>query len=139
MKNPIFEGGCLCGAVRFRIEAAATDAAHCHCQTCRRAHAAAFVTWATFPAKSVRFTSGTPSRYRSSERVVRTFCGRCGTPLSYQRDDLPDELDVSVCSFDEPDRVPPTSHIWISHRVSWLALGDDLPQYPKTRPEAQAN
>ena len=42
------EGGCLCGAVRYRAFWPAYGITHCHCQTCRRASGAPFVTWAGF-------------------------------------------------------------------------------------------
>ena len=51
-------GKCHCGAVRFTAEFPTRFVAHCHCESCRRAHGAAFVTWVGFPAQQVRITEG---------------------------------------------------------------------------------
>ena len=45
----MYEGACLCGGVRFELTPPSRFCAHCLCQNCRRAHGAAFVTWAGFP------------------------------------------------------------------------------------------
>ena len=42
-------GGCLCGAVRYRIDAAPVEALYCHRRMCRQAHGAALVAWLTVP------------------------------------------------------------------------------------------
>jgi hypothetical protein len=54
--NRSIEGGCLCGAVRYRAWGNAYGITHCHCQTCRRASGAPFVTWAGFDADKFTFT-----------------------------------------------------------------------------------
>ena len=79
MSETEYEGGCLCGAVRFRAAGPASNATLCHCTSCRRAAGAPVVAWLTFAAPRFAFTRGDPVRYRSSPLVVRSFCGRCGT------------------------------------------------------------
>src|SRR5207249_4523371 len=54
-------GGCFCGAIRYRVNDAPRDVAHCHCGICRRTTGAPFVTWATFPAAAFVFTAGVPA------------------------------------------------------------------------------
>ncbi len=44
--NPVYEGGCLCGTIRYRIAGPIAWAAHCHCAMCRRASGAVALTWA---------------------------------------------------------------------------------------------
>lgn len=84
--------------------------------------------------------SGSPRSFRSSPHVVRTFCGTCGTPLTYQRDDSPDTIDVTTATLDHPDRYPPAREIWIDHRIPWETLNPALRHYPKTsgEPDGQA-
>ena len=94
------EGGCLCGSVRYRAWGKAYGITHCHCRTCRRASGAPFVTWAGFDEDKFTFTDGEPARYASSAHVVRTFCARCGTALTYRRSDLPDSIDVTLGSME---------------------------------------
>jgi len=133
MSDPI-EGGCLCGAVRFRASRMLALPTFCHCRTCRRASGAPLVAWITVARDGFSFTKGAPRAYRSSERVVRTFCGGCGTPLSYENEAYPDVVDLTTISLDAPERFPPRDHVWTRHAVPWLRLGDDLPCHPEFRP-----
>jgi hypothetical protein len=55
------EGGCLCGAVRYRIEALPTDIAYCHCRMCQKASGAPAMAWATVPASAFAWTRGRPT------------------------------------------------------------------------------
>ena len=75
------DGGCFCGAVRYRISGAPLDVGHCHCTICRRTTGAPFVTWATVPQAVFAFTAGTPAELRSTPAARRTFCAACGTAL----------------------------------------------------------
>jgi hypothetical protein len=128
------EGGCLCGAVRYRVEGgAASDPTLCHCQSCRRAAGAPAVAWVTFPLAGFTIVAGEPVSYRSSPPVVRTFCGRCGTPLTYTHEKLPDVIDVTTCSLDDPEAFPPRDQVWTSHRIGWMETAADLPQFPRRR------
>jgi hypothetical protein len=127
------DGGCLCGAIRYQASGAAYGITHCHCRTCRRASGAPFVTWAGFDADKFEFTQGQPATYGSSKNVVRTFCSRCGTALTYQRLDLPDSIDVTLGSMDDPEKIKPEDHTWTGSRISWIVLGDHLPTYRRER------
>ena len=127
------EGGCLCGAVRYRASGNAYGITHCHCRTCRRASGAPLVTWAGFDSDKFNFTQGQPVSYASSQNVVRTFCGRCGTALTYRRLDLPDSVDLTLGSMDDPEQLNPQDHTWTESKLSWIRFGDDLPAYPKER------
>jgi hypothetical protein len=127
------EGGCLCGAVRYRASGKAYGITHCHCRSCRRASGAPFVTWAGFDADKFSFTQGQPTSHASSSNVFRTFCNRCGTPLTYRRLDLPGSIDVTLGSMDDPEALKPEDHTWTESRLSWVALCDHLPTYSRER------
>lgn len=127
------EGGCLCGAVRYRAYGEAYGITHCHCRTCRRASGAAFVTWAGFDTDKFTFIHGKPASYASSANVVRTFCGECGTALTYQRADLLGSIDVTLGSMDDPEALRPQDHTWTESQLSWISLGDGLPKYARER------
>jgi hypothetical protein len=127
------EGGCLCGAVRYRAYRPAYGITHCHCKTCRRGSGAPFVTWASFDRDKFTFTKREPAAYASSPNVTRTFCGQCGTTLTYQRADLPGSIDVTLGSMDEPEMLTPEDHTWTENRLSWFASNDGLPAYDRER------
>jgi hypothetical protein len=127
--NGGYGGGCLCGAIRFALEAEPMYACHCHCQSCQKAAGAPFVTWATFSNRGLACTAGAIAKYRSSPGVTRGFCAGCGTSLTYSHADRPGEIDVTVASLDEPGRISPLAHIWLEDKAPWLVIGDELPQF----------
>lgn len=127
------EGGCVCGAVRYAAEGAPTNTMVCHCRTCRRAAGAPVVAWVTFPVERFRFVKGAPEAFHSTPPVTRTFCGQCGTPLTYRHADSPASVDVTTCTLDAPEAFPPTHHSWLSHTLSWLRFGDGLPTFHEWR------
>ena len=133
MNMEAIEGGCLCGAVRYRAFGPAYGITHCHCKTCRRASGAPFVTWAGFAIDKITFIKGEVATYASSPDVTRTFCGKCGTALTYQRADMPGSIDVTLGSMDEPETLTPEDHTWTESRLSWIVLDDQLPKYPRER------
>jgi hypothetical protein len=125
----LLEGGCLCGAVRYRIDAAPSGAGICHCATCRRAAGAQSVAWATVPAAAFAWTAGEPATHTSSPGVVRRHCAVCGTSLTYQNE--PSSLDVTLASLDDPEAVRPTNEIWLAHRLSWEPIDPARRGYPE--------
>ena len=78
-------------------------------------------------------TAGEPTGFASSQGLMRTFCGRCGTSLTLADDRFPGEIYVSVASFDDVEKFSPEFHIWRSHRISWLETSDGLPRYVQFR------
>lgn len=130
--EPSWEGGCLCGATRFRASGSASSLCFCHCRSCRLASGAPFVPWGTFPRSGFEITSGKLTPYASSERVSRGFCSTCGTTLTYEHGTRPGEIDVALAALDDPT-LRPECHIWVSHKLPWVELGDGLPRYPEWR------
>ena len=133
MSDQVWEGGCLCGAVRFRARGAPTNATLCHCQSCRRASGAPFVAWVSFPRAGFGLIRGEPARFRSSPPVERSFCARCGTPLTYAHDAEPESLDVVTVSLDRAGELAPRDHTWTSHALPWVRALDVLPRHPERR------
>jgi len=128
----INEGGCLCSAIRFRISGEPAFSSVCHCATCRRASGAPTVAWLTFDRGQVEILSGTPRVYRSSQGVVRQFCGTCGSQLSYESVSSPTSIDITTASMDNPNRFPPTLEVWLEHRVSWELSNETRTLYPRS-------
>jgi hypothetical protein len=128
-----YEGGCYCGSVRYRIDGSPYDETTCHCSICRRTTGAPFVSWFTVSERDFSVTAGAPTRFSSSEHGTRSFCTRCGTQLTFQSSRAPGQLDVTTCSLDDPERVPPRDHTRTSSQLSWIELADGLPWFPEAR------
>jgi hypothetical protein len=127
------EGGCLCGAVRYRVQGEPRASGICHCRTCRRAASAPTLPFAGFAVSDFAITRGEPVEFRSSPHVIRTFCGRCGSPLTYHDELRPDAMDIMTCSLDDPDALPPSFSVWVSDKLAWDTPAGDLPAYDKGR------
>lgn len=125
-----FEGGCLCGAVRYRVRAAPVLRLNCHCTLCRRAAAAPYVPWVTVAAADFAFTRGEPAAYFSSEHGRRRFCAACGTPLLFTDTHRPEWVDVTTCSADDPEPLAPRGHVWAGSKLGWVEISDGYPRYP---------
>ena len=125
------EGGCLCTAVRYRVVGAPLHSVICHCESCRKASAAPSVAWLTFGVGGFQLLRGVPRSFRSSAGVVRTFCERCGTPLTYANEHRADEIDVTTASLDEPALYAPTREVWLEHRLPWHAVSAEREHCPR--------
>ena len=127
----MIRGSCLCGEVRFEISGKLSGASHCHCSMCRKAHGAAFGTYAAAKAADFRVVSGSEriTRYRSSAGIVRTFCARCGSSLPGFDSRSPDVVDVALGVLDDDPGVRPTCHIFVASKAPWHEITDRLPQH----------
>jgi len=132
----MLEGGCHCGAVRYRIEGAPLRHGLCHCIDCRRHAGAPVVGWAIFRREQVAAT-GELATYGSSEHGRRQFCGRCGTGLFYLNDAIMAGLiDVQSATLDDPDAPPPPSEqINVASRVGWMKTAHELPAFESFPPD----
>ena len=121
-------GSCLCGKIRFNITSAPTTVCICHCSICRRSVGAAGVAWASFAHDSLEI-DGEVSWHRSSSHARRGFCGACGTSLFFATDRHRSEIEVTVASLADADKVAPRYHSWAPSKLAWQHIGDGLPRY----------
>jgi len=113
-----FEGGCLCGAIRYRADAPPVRGVICHCSMCRRHSGAPALAFVHFPAASFAWVAGEPRWYRSSRHAERGFCAACGSTVAMREEVLPDRVQVCIGSLDDPDRVTIDDHVWTTQRVA---------------------
>ena len=137
MTNEFYQGGCLCGKLRYRVQGPPLLVEYCHCGMCRRASGAPVVAWADFPCEGFAYLQGAPARYASSPGVWRSFCGACGSPISFQRGEQPPYLTLTVASLDEPHRLAPRHHIFSDDALPWLHIADDLPRHGQELPKEE--
>jgi len=128
-ESTTMEGGCGCGAVRYRVTGAPKWASHCHCRDCRRAAGAPYVTYVGLLAPQVAWRGQAPTRYLSSPGVTRSFCGRCDTPLTYEGERWPGELHILAATLDDPGLIAPQAHVYVGQKLPWVHLSDGLPRF----------
>ena len=128
-------GGCLCGEVRYEIDGELPPPVNCHCQYCRRAHGAAFVTVAWVPRAAFRLVSGEDEirRYLHAGGY-RAFCARCGTRLFNGLEEGGDFVSLVVSTLDgDPPRAP-IMHLNLESKAGWYEILDDLPRHDALPP-----
>lgn len=106
-----YEGGCLCGKVRFKAARAPLRTGLCHCLDCRKHHGALFHASAIFPRDAVQ-VEGQTGQYQG-----RHFCPACGSSVFSCTGE---EIELHLGSFDAPDQLTPTYELWTLRRESWL-------------------
>ena len=123
-------GRCFCGAVTWKSSGSILWAAICHCIDCRRAASADYASWFGVHRSSLSW-EGPRHALQSSEGIIRSFCGSCGSPMSFETAVFPDQTHLYANSLDVASVYRPQAHIFWSERVPWLTSHDQLPKHEK--------
>jgi len=131
-------GRCFCQAVSFEITLPVQWCVTCHCESCRRQCSAPMTAYLGMPEDKWKWTGQAAKVYHSSPGVERTFCGNCGTPLSFRSEKMSGLMFFYVAAMEDPERFEPDRHVAYEEKLSWLHIGDDLPKRngPKLTPLA---
>ena len=123
-------GGCMCGAVRFEARGEPINANYCHCESCRSHTGAPVVALVGYRLEQVTFSKGERRIFESSPGVGRSFCGNCGSPMTWEGDggDGP-IVEILVCTLDEPQNVTLLNHFNHAEHLPWFDTADNLPRY----------
>jgi hypothetical protein len=140
MKNPK-EGGCQCGAVRFRTSDQPARVIGCHCRTCKQRTGAAYGIGVYFNEDDVEFLQGELEtfEFHSSEsgRWLRNeFCANCGATVSWTLEMRPGVRGISGGNYDDPDWFNISAHIWTSAARSDMAYADTVEIHEQALPPA---
>ncbi len=132
MSGPV-TGGCLCGAVRFRLDAPQRDVVLCHCGQCRRwhGHVGAY-TSVDGDAMTLTEQRGL-AWFRSSSFAQRGFCRDCGSSLFWQADGKK-IVSITAGALDAPTSLSTTLQIFTEDRGDYYVLDPAIPIRPKTPP-----
>ena len=123
----VYEGGCLCGAIRFAATGPAEFPHTCSCKMCQRHSGALTVAWVEFPKDTVRWTgrAGPPATWRSSGKSSRAFCPECGSTIGAVDDAPVVALVLGVFDKAGAAALEPMSHSYASQRPKWWRLKAD--------------
>jgi len=130
--NQPTEGGCTCGAVRYRMTSGPLFVHCCHCRWCQRETGTAFALNALIEADRVALTKGqpetvlTPSESGRGQKIVR--CPECRVAVWSHYAAASDAVCfIRVGTLDDPDRLPPDIHIHTASKQPWVILPPDTP------------
>lgn len=131
MSNDFHEGGCLCGAVRYRTRGEPMRTLICHCTSCQKMTGSSFYAESMFSLDAVEFHGGPMGCYAhvsdsSGKRVFMHFCTTCATTVTLTFERWPEYRAISRGTFDDPNWVSVTAHIWLKSAQTGTALPPDV-------------
>jgi len=126
----MIKGSCLCGQFSYEIHGKMGEITHCHCPTCRKAHAAAFSSVAAVQLEDLVITTGEEllKFHESSPGKRRYFCSNCGSHIYAKRDDQNHYIFRMGTIEDDPG-TRPGQHIFTRYKAPWYNIHDDIPEY----------
>ena len=127
-------GSCLCGAIRYTIDADVKELRACHCTNCQKQSGAQGTVNALLPSAAFRLTQGTPKRFTavadSGRTLHRYFCGDCGSGIYSQREANPEMVVVRAGTLDDAPDMKITGHIWTKSARNWAHIDAGSMQHP---------
>lgn len=131
-------GGCMCGAIRYRLRGEPAWVWQCYCRDCQRATGTGHTTIVGMHRDNV-VVEGAPGTYSTGGdtggRVDRHFCPVCASRL-FTTGDLPGPIMIfQAGTLDEPGCVAPTAAIYVKDRVAWDHVDPSLPVYAGMHPD----
>jgi hypothetical protein len=126
------EGGCSCGAVRYRLASDPMFVHCCHCLNCQRQTGSAFVINLLVEADRVEVLSGDPEPVDvprddgSTQRIYR--CPACQVAV-FSEYGRPEVKFVRAGTLDRPSDVEPDVHIYTKSKLPWVTLPESAPAF----------
>jgi hypothetical protein len=126
MEEKVRTGGCLCGAVRYRVRGEPFHVGRCHCGDCRKRSGSTYTIYGHWPLDAFEST-GEYATFRHD-----SFCPLCGGRL-FSID--PEGVELQLGSLDDPPfELKPEAEIWIKRRESWIPKVEGAAQHQENRP-----
>lgn len=124
-----YEGGCLCGRIRYELAGFPQFAGYCYCSDCRKASGSGYIPFMGFEASAMRL-GGRPSQYRSralsGNVATRNFCAACGSLLFGGDLNTGASLTIYAGSLDNPELFEPSVGIFECERAKWVLVPNDI-------------
>jgi len=127
------EGGCACGAVRYRLASPPMFVHCCHCRDCQRQTGSAFVLNALIEADRVALLSGdvkeitVPTESGRGQKIYR--CASCEIAVWSVYGGIDKLRFVRVGTLDDPAALTPDVHIYVRSKLPWVKLPEGVPAF----------
>ncbi len=132
----ILEGGCICGATRYKTRGRPERTTVCHCTYCQRLTGSAFGIWTVFMRDKVELVGEAPTPYEhrsdeSGRRINSMFCARCGTTIGSTLERSPDIFAIASGTFDDRSWIAVDRHIWMRSAQPWVSIPENGARFEK--------
>ncbi|WP_217430457.1 GFA family protein [Parasulfitobacter algicola] len=130
----VFEGGCYCGALRYKAAGKPRVKGQCHCRECQYTSGGAPNLFMLMPADGFHYTVGQPAFFQRDDlenAVVREFCKTCGTHILTRRSDMTDVV-LKIGTLDDPARFRgPKIAIFTIDRQPYHHIDEGIPSFER--------
>jgi hypothetical protein len=127
-----FQGGCLCGEVRYEAHAAPQMGGHCYCEDCRRSSGTSHCTHFVVPESAFAITGEVRffDKVADSGNIVsRGFCPNCGSALYSRNSGMPGMAFIRASSLDNMDVLTPQVIVYAKRAPKWAKFDECLPVF----------
>ena len=132
----LFTGGCVCGAIRYEVNAEPIVMFNCHCRDCQKITGGPYTPVVYVPANAFKITKGTPKYYKTTSEImgdnVRGFCPDCGSRLFGGMS--AEGQGITASSLDDPTLFKPQFEIFTSDAQPWDHMDPKLPKFQEYAP-----
>jgi hypothetical protein len=128
-----FTGGCMSGAVRYKVSATPIATGLCHCDRCRPQSRSTFSTIIIIRRSTFEIEGETAAFNdvgSSGLHVARRYCSLCGSPLTTESDVTPDLMFVKAGGIDHNEWFRPMMELFVGKRRPWVAQANRLNVMP---------
>jgi hypothetical protein len=136
--TPAATGGCLCGGVRFELDAPPEAAGYCHCTRCQKRTGTASSAQARIDGRTFRLTAGADlvTAWRHPDGgFEKCFCSVCGSHLFSRHPEDRAQMSIRMSAFDGDPGVRPSWRTFVAYAAPWEPVPDDgLEHHPEGRP-----
>ena len=132
-------GGCLCGAVRYKVSADFIFSGKCYCEDCRKTSGSGHGSVYAVPEQAVSVTGKLTEFTKaggSGQSITRRFCPVCGSRISSMAAVMPGVMMLTASSLDEPETFVSQMSIFTSRAPSWDRPPSDTPSFAEMPPQA---
>ena len=134
MTEQTFQGGCLCGRVRYACDGQPISMGLCQCERCQRQSGSSFLIAVVFDHNAVTIDTSSLSTFVASSddgsTLSRHFCTNCGSAVMITLDRYPEIRSMMGGTLDDKSQLKPSFSLWCSSGQAWLSLPDSIEQFP---------
>lgn len=131
----MYDGQCLCGEIKIKINGPIKDIIHCHCSLCRKSSGTAYATNGFVERDDLQVTNAEAlADFVFKPGRVRHFCRHCGSPVFSSNQDDPSRVRIRLGILDSEISERPISHNFVSSKATWDDLDAQLPRYDGFEP-----